>query len=58
MNIIPKLSGPVQETGGAFCPTLPLTTARPCPFADQFPLAVGKAPTLTFTEDHALPAEG
>ncbi len=58
MNIIPRLSGPVTETGGEFRPALPLTTPRECPFADQFPLAVGEAPTLTFTEDSALPAEG
>lgn len=58
LPIIPKLSGPVRETGGSFRPALPLGYAGDCPFADQFPMAPSADPALTFEADPALPAEG
>ena len=58
MNIIPRLSGPVQETGGFFCSALPLGYTGDCPFADQFPMSPSDKPVLSFDNDAALPAEG
>ncbi len=58
MHIIPKLSGPVRETGGAFRPALPLGYTGECPFADQFPMVLSEAPALSFEAAAALPVEG
>ena len=58
MNIIPRLSGPVRETGGVFRPVLPLGYAGDCPFAGQFPMVPSDNPVLSLDADAALPAEG
>ncbi len=58
MNIIPRLSGPVRETGGVFRPALPLGYTGDCPFADQFPMVLSGEPQLSFDTDAAIPEEG
>ncbi len=58
MTVVPKLNGPIRQTGETCRVSLPLSFEGDCTFTGQFPMEHKENAALHYVTDTSVPAEG